>query len=252
MRDLAGHPEVMAILAELYGRRPIPFQTLDFARGTEQELHADAVHFDSVPSGWMCGVWVALEDIGDRQGPLLVVPGSHRVAPGTFDRIFDGSRNFDMQRYERALQRDLAHLSFEEVPAATGDVVIWHADLAHGGASVIDPAATRWSQVTHYFFDGFTYVTPMLGHPGREEVFLREPLVDISTGRAVRHRLDGSSARLLRRPGGRARLLDDRYPSVPLPERTVSGVRGLSRRVGRRARWIAGQVTDARERHAQN
>ena len=245
MRDLACHPDIMALLVELYGRRPIPFQTLDFAHGTEQGLHADAIHFDSVPSGWMCGVWVALEDIHCSQGPLVVVPGSHRVAAETFARVYDGSAPFDMDSYEQALQRDLSHMQAEEVRATTGDVVIWQADLAHGGTSVIDAMATRWSQVTHYFFDGFTYVTPMLGRPDRGEVFLREPLVDISTGRGVRHRLDGGPAHVVRQPAGRARLLLEADPAPSLVQRAASG----ARRIVPCCRWPTGSM--ARESDGQ-
>ena len=241
-------PEIMAALERLYGRRrPIPFQTLNFMRGTEQPLHADSVHFDSQPSGWMCGVWVALEEIGATQGPLVVLPGSHRVAPGTFAAMrADGGERFDMAAYERALDSDCAALRTEEFHASVGDAVVWHADLAHGGAPVLDPASTRWSQVTHYFFDGFTYVTPMLGDRDRGEVYLREPLVDISTGRAVPHRVDGRPVRLVRRrrrPGparragrvprhrlGRGWRLVSRCGAAMATRRRVAGWRTCRRR----------------------
>ena len=51
------------MLFSLYGREPFPFQTLNFPYGSRQHYHSDAVHFNSLPKGFMCGVWVALEDI---------------------------------------------------------------------------------------------------------------------------------------------------------------------------------------------
>ena len=75
--SLATNATVLEILSTLYGRKAWPFQTLNFPLGTQQHYHSDAVHFSSVPERFMCGVWVALEDIGEEQGPLEYYPGSH-------------------------------------------------------------------------------------------------------------------------------------------------------------------------------
>jgi len=60
---LAFNKKIIDILTHLYKRKPIPFQTLNFYVGTEQKLHSDQIHFCSFPLNFMCGVWVALEDI---------------------------------------------------------------------------------------------------------------------------------------------------------------------------------------------
>ena len=91
VKRLALHPRVLATVAELYGVAPLAFQTLNFEVGTEQPPHSDTVHFNSIPAGWMCGVWIALEDIGPEQGPfsrspappaLLLRSGCWRRPPG--------------------------------------------------------------------------------------------------------------------------------------------------------------------------
>ena len=79
IRDLACFSEILSLLEVIYGRPPIPMQTLNFGRGTEQRAHSDNVHFSSVPAGYMCGVWIALEDIDEDNGPLEYYPGSHRL-----------------------------------------------------------------------------------------------------------------------------------------------------------------------------
>jgi hypothetical protein len=221
-----------------YGRCAIPFQTLNFARATQQALHADSVHFDSIPSGWMCGVWVALEDVGPDQGPLRVVPGSHRVTHEAFAEVAAPRGPFDMCRYEQLLEERLAGFPVEEFHASTGDALMWHAHLAHGGALLRSPGTTRWSQVTHYFFEGCTYTTPILGDAGTGEIRLREPLIDIATRRTVDHQLDGRRARIIRTGSGRAVLLRARDQQARFPVRAVSAVRGLSRRSSRRASWF--------------
>jgi ectoine hydroxylase-related dioxygenase (phytanoyl-CoA dioxygenase family) len=63
-------------------------------------------------------------------------------------------------------------LKTEKFMAKKGDVLIWHADLMHGGARIQDPRQTRKSLVAHFmplgvmatFYD-FTSVTAM-PYPG--------------------------------------------------------------------------------------
>ena len=45
--------ESLDALRELYQREPRPFQTLNFPVGTMQKPHADSVHFNSGPAGFM-------------------------------------------------------------------------------------------------------------------------------------------------------------------------------------------------------
>lgn len=79
VKAVALAPAVLRVLMILYGREPRPFQTLDFKVGTQQKAHADAVHFNTEPPGFMCGVWVAMEDIGMDCGPLVYHPRSHKL-----------------------------------------------------------------------------------------------------------------------------------------------------------------------------
>jgi len=77
VRALATNPQVLALLSAIYGRKAWPFQTLNFPVGTQQHYHSDSIHFSSIPERFMCGIWVALEDINPDAGPLEYYPGSH-------------------------------------------------------------------------------------------------------------------------------------------------------------------------------
>ena len=79
VRALATHPQIVRLLALAYGRKPVPFQTLNFQKGTQQDVHSDAIHFHSEPERFMCGVWIALEDVTQGAGPLDYLPGSHKL-----------------------------------------------------------------------------------------------------------------------------------------------------------------------------
>jgi hypothetical protein len=78
VRRIAVNPKLTALLSRLYGRRAWPFQTLNFPVGTQQPFHSDSLEFSSIPERFMCGVWVALEDVGPTQGPLMYYSGSHK------------------------------------------------------------------------------------------------------------------------------------------------------------------------------
>ena len=79
VRRIAANSEILGLLSKLYGRRAIPFQTLNFPTGTQQHMHTDSVHFSSIPPRFMCGVWLAFEDIHEEAGPLIYYPGSHKL-----------------------------------------------------------------------------------------------------------------------------------------------------------------------------
>lgn len=240
VRRLACAPTVLELLAELYRRRPIPFQTLDFAHGTEQRLHADTIHFDSLPSGLMCGVWVALETVGAEQGPVQYVPGSHRLPAVGADEARDATGRFDYRRYEDLVASRVAGMPVEQFHGAAGDAVVWQAGLVHGGAPTSLRGSTRWSQATHYFFDGACYITPMLSDPTRAEYRMRFPLVDISTGRPVRQTVDGGPARMVHLRGGGTRLLGAGDPRPRAATRAASALRARARI----AAWHAAPAVD--------
>ena len=175
VRAIARAPRVLELLRELYGREPLPFQTLNFRVGTQQAPHSDTLHFNSKPAGFMCGVWVALEDIDEDNGPLVYYPGSQRLPEVTMADVGAPASQESYPQYEAYIQqlieREGLTPSYGHLPK--GQALIWAANLLHGGAPQRDPARTRLSQVTHHFFEGCEYYTPMLSTD--EHIERRQP-----------------------------------------------------------------------------
>ena len=170
VRRIATNAVVIDLLSGLYGRRAFPFQTLNFAVGSQQAVHADLVHFCSRPVEFMCGVWLAFEDITDGAGPLLYYPGSHRWPVLLPDELGmpKAATNQPYEHYhllQAAWAAEIESRGVEPVRflAKKGQALIWHANLLHGGAPQTDRSLTRHSQVTHYFFEGCSYFTPLTG-----------------------------------------------------------------------------------------
>ncbi|HSX62262.1 MAG TPA: phytanoyl-CoA dioxygenase family protein [Tahibacter sp.] len=187
---IAANQTVIRLLGDLYGRSAFPFQTLNFPVGSQQHYHSDAVHFSSVPERFMCGVWLALEDVHEDAGPLVYYPGSHRWPIVYNDqigvRIAGTTTSRDQTMYEpywRAMVETSGARPRHFLPKK-GEALIWSANLLHGGAPQRDPTRTRWSQVTHYFFADCCYTTPMLSDTAIGRPFVRE-MVDIASGRHV-------------------------------------------------------------------
>lgn len=188
VRVLATDESLVELLSRVYGRPMFPFQTLTFACGSQQHLHADSVHFNTLPDGFMCGVWIALEDVSADAGPLVYVPGSHR---GRFSGNLEigalGDQGpSDQSRFHR-LWDAMAAGGGGEVRQFTprlGQALIWSAHLLHGGAIHRDTRLTRWSQVTHYFGRDCLYHTPMLGNPVVGPLAMRRP-IDLRTGTEI-------------------------------------------------------------------
>jgi hypothetical protein len=190
VRSLALDAELLDALATLYGRAPFAFQTLHFAVGSEQQVHSDAVHFQSDPANFMCGVWVPLEDVHDDAGPLVYYPGSHTLPVLQPSDV--GHAGGKGVKHEQWIFHDVWGAMIEAggferrtITPRLGQALIWSANLIHGGAKVNDRSRSRWSQVTHCFFDECVYYTPLHSEWPRGHVAWREPF-DVATGQMRR------------------------------------------------------------------
>lgn len=137
------------------------FQSINFTQGSEQHTHSDSFHMTTYPLGGLLGVWVALEDIGPDNGPLHYYPGSHRL-PYYMNADYDNEGNSiflgpkDYSAYEHFIEQKIQEQGLEKkiFTAKKGDLLIWHANLFHGGEPHHDKSKTRKSVVFHYFRKG--------------------------------------------------------------------------------------------------
>ncbi len=180
VRAIAANADVLALLGRLYGRAAFPFQTLNFPVGTQQDAHSDSVHFSSLPERFMCGVWLAMEDVGPDAGPLFYVPGSHRWP--VIGNALIGRRGFGSELNSAQDPYGPAWAALCEAHGAApqtflarkGQALIWCANLLHGGSVQHDPRLTRWSQVTHYYFEDCIYYTPAFSDEALGRLQLRQ------------------------------------------------------------------------------
>lgn len=196
VKSLAVNPQILSTLKMLYDREPIPFQTLNFKTGSQQRAHSDTIHFSSLPARFMCGVWVALEDITPENGAVFYYPGSHKTPEYNFAYFKAEPKDVsyaDYIEYEDFIEKIALMNGWEKKPfyAKKGDALIWSSNIIHGGSKVTKEGVTRYSQVTHYYFNDCIYYTPMLSNMVTNELYLRKRIKDIKTGEQVVQTFNG-------------------------------------------------------------
>jgi len=186
VREIATSSTILEVLGVLYQNAPVPFQTLNFEYGTEQRAHSDTIHFNTLPHGFMCGVWVALEDIDASNGPLFYYPGSHKLPVFHMSDLGLEPGADRYPQYEDRIEQVLGDSNFRRETALLkrGQAFIWSSNIFHGGSRILDATRTRRSQVTHYYFPGCIYYTPLLSDPQNQRWMLRR-VKDIRTQKSV-------------------------------------------------------------------
>jgi phytanoyl-CoA hydroxylase len=152
--ELIFPPPVLRFLTQIYDRPPVVFQTMTMRWGSEESLHIDTGPLSLTEPMSMAASWVALEDVQESSGEFEYVPGSHRVpemlhhgaTKAHYGDLIEYGRILNSTR-ERCVERGL---KTERFMARKGDVLIWHADLMHGGAIIEDHERTRKSLVAHF------------------------------------------------------------------------------------------------------
>jgi hypothetical protein len=158
IKSMGNDPLITKILSFLLGKEVSLFQSINFIKGSEQRAHSDSIHMSTHPQGFLIAIWVALEDIKEDQGALFYYPGSHKL-PYLSNEDYDYGGNYFMlgrhanKRYEAKIEEIISNSNLQKkvFEAKKGDVLIWHANLIHGGSSVNKVNSTRKSMVFHYY-----------------------------------------------------------------------------------------------------
>jgi len=154
--DLLSSPRLAEFLTAVFEDRPQLFQSLSFDLGSEQGLHQDTAYVVVNKPMEMLACWIALEDVRAGSGELQYMIGSHRLGDysGFAQKHWQTDRDgqeahekWSQWIYQEGARRGMP---VEKFMAKRGDILIWHADLAHGGSQIDDLSLTRKSLVGHY------------------------------------------------------------------------------------------------------
>lgn len=155
--DILNAPSIINFLRICFDCKPLLFQSLSFIKGSNQGIHQDTAYVVTDRPMELIASWVALEDVVEGSGELEYIPKSHRFNEFKFSGRFkhfnperDGSNAHDLFQKHLKNQIKLNSSIAEKFLPQKGDVLLWHADLYHGGAIIKDENLTRNSIVGHY------------------------------------------------------------------------------------------------------
>ena len=158
LKSVGEDKNLVDFLGRLLHGEAILFQSINFTMGSEQRTHSDSIHMTTYPLGGLLGVWIALDDINESNGPLHYYPGSHKL-PYYLNSDYDnegssmliGKKSYTA--YEEMIAGKIAAKGIQKkiFTAQKGDLLVWHANLFHGGEPHTDKTLTRKSMVLHYF-----------------------------------------------------------------------------------------------------
>jgi hypothetical protein len=189
------------LVSLLLGAKAAPFQTIGGHKSSEQLQHSDSIHMSTYPNGYLVANWIAFEDIHPDSGPLVFHPGSHKLPYAMSDALgmpFGCGYSAYHDIYEPAIQKIIADHALEAhyfLPKK-GDVLLWHANLLHGGSKMKNPAqVSRKALVCHFFSEGCLCYHDLTGMPSsltplefEAEAYLKaNPDVEASGGDALQH-----------------------------------------------------------------
>jgi hypothetical protein len=169
IRDLSLYPPLHEVIKELFGGEFVLHLNLTGFVSTERDWHQDDYLNPQSINGWYLATWMALEDIDPNCGPFQYVAGSHRWPTLRRDKV----RSFLPPLYARAegWQHDYGHwaswsedyvaravdrqmettgLAAQEFLGKKGDVLLWHACLAHRGSRPRVPGTSRRALISHF------------------------------------------------------------------------------------------------------
>ena len=153
--ELVFPPALYRLLHAVYERPPVCFQSMSFRHGSQQPIHLDTAYLPLAPDPMsLLASWIALQDVEPGSGELIYYEGSHRL-----DQFLFGGRSKTMSDAPDAHGAFLEYLAAEcerrglqrrTFRPRKGDILVWSADLAHGGDRVVQSGLLRRSLVCHF------------------------------------------------------------------------------------------------------
>ena len=172
--DVTTYQKTQSVIDTLMQTPSTACQVIGFINGTQQAPHQDAIHLSVFPQGYMCGAWVALEDVQPDSGELVIYPGSHRwdlvmMKDAGIDKVNHARWSEFANTVEVRWQKLVDQSGVEPMiyRPKRGSLLVWHERLMHGGSRRLNKSLTRKSCVTHHFAQGGIIYYDSTGLPGR-------------------------------------------------------------------------------------
>lgn len=147
------HPRLHEPLSTCLEDEPEGIQSMHFYEGSEHPLHQDQYYLPECMSAWM-----AMVDVNENNGALVVQPGSNNgklVTKDDVTMILEPNETYEQQQHNRyfpAVEKVFKEngIKLKHVYVDAGDVVLFDGKLIHGGSKILTPGTRRHALACHY------------------------------------------------------------------------------------------------------
>lgn len=163
IKDLCLYRPLTDVLQSLIGEPAGMNLNLCNWESTERNWHQDDYLNPPEVNGHYLACWIALDEISPDSGPFEFVPGSHKWPVMRGEKVREALEENERndKNWPRTAERFLDDIFENEIlsrraavkvwdDAQKGDVLIWHAWLAHRGSKPKDPSLLRKALICHY------------------------------------------------------------------------------------------------------
>ncbi len=153
VQDIVADIRLVSVIKELLQSAPLVCNSLLSEHGSEDGAYFDTFYMPPKTPNMMAASWVAIDPVVETNGPLFFYPKSHKIEPYKFSNGTTVAIGSEMDAAIAHIERIVKEndLKKELFFADPGDVLIWHAQLLHGGSPIKNPHETRTSLETHYW-----------------------------------------------------------------------------------------------------
>lgn len=123
----------------------VHYQSMLFDKSTGTALHQDCWYLDTRPGGRLFGVWIALEDIEEKDGAFYVIEN------GPTTKVSFQDYNFSDIFNDEKFKRNFPNAQIYSFLPKKGDVLIWDSNTLHGAFMPTEEGRTRKSITGHYY-----------------------------------------------------------------------------------------------------
>ncbi|MDZ8052988.1 MAG: phytanoyl-CoA dioxygenase family protein [Aulosira sp. ZfuVER01] len=122
-------------------------QTMLFDANTETQPHQDWWYLDTVPNGYLIGVWIALEDINENAGRFYIIPKTNKNPDFHSDKPNISVSEW-LERINEYVSMHQQHIMAPDLKK--GDVLFFNSKTIHGSLPTINSRFSRKSLTAHY------------------------------------------------------------------------------------------------------
>ena len=147
--------EVALAISRRAHRRASRLKSIESIKSSTGTDHDHNFHADQTPLPGCVSAWVALTEVSETNGPLLVQAGSHRGRCVWHDTVIGPDGETDTAK-RQALEAEIfeenrrAGLPCQTIPVSKGSVILFDGRILHSGEAPLDPSAFRHSLVCRY------------------------------------------------------------------------------------------------------